>query len=462
MKNYVIFVKMNILKNMEMKKIILLAGAVTAVLSCGTQKKNSVSVIPGPEVESAAVSAADVADKAEVAPSPGPGKVIRRDYGGHEGFALKLLSKANLNPDENVTVSPFSAGMALSMLKEGAEGETRLELAEAMNLVPFSEGPAYGVPEYDGRGQDLHQAERAERLAQAKEHNRESEVELRIANSVWADDGIAVRPEFRGLLEKSYDAQFFTKDFASRGTVDEINAWCSEKTAGKIPSIVDNISPDQKMFLLNALYFKAPWKDRFAQSATVKDTFHGLKGDTSVDFMHITKNFGYCEEGGCKVVVLPYRGDAYAMVVALPADGMDVNTMLDYVDFRMFRKVMSLVRNDMDVELSLPKFKVEADMVLNDVLKTMGVKKAFTANAEFNGMTDARVAVDEVRQKCYVAVDEQGSEAAAVTSIGIKLTSMPMHRDRVEMVVDRPFLFAILNLATNEILFEGKIANIDE
>lgn len=429
-----------------MKRICLLAAAVLAA-SCGTQKKNNVTV--------------NKDDNTVVAENVTAAETVRRsDAGGHEAFALELLAKANAVSDENVIVSPFSAGMALSMLAEGAEGETRDEIMSALRHKVFSEGPAYGVSQYDGENPSAE--EDAKALADAKTYAREAGCELNSANSVWASDDFKVKDGFRSALAEKYSAEYFGRDFSSPKTVGEINSWCSDKTNGRIPSIIDEITPDQKLFLINALYFKAAWHHPFSAHATAKDVFHGMKGDKNIEFMHLTEELGYYGDENLQVAVLPYSGCSVGMVVVLPAEGSDVNALVSALDYGMLREGMSSMDYRKKIELTLPKFKVESDMVLNSTLKAMGVEKVFDGRAELGGITDAGVAVDEVRQKCYVAVDEKGSEAAAVTSIGVKLTSMPFPQEPVVMKVDRPFLFAIMNLETNEILFEGKIANINE
>lgn len=423
-----------------MKKVWLLTAALIAA-SCGTQKKNNVTVNKDNTVISESVPSVETE---------------RAHYvGGHEAFALELLAKANVARDENVIVSPFSAGMALSMLAEGAEGGTREEIMAALRDIPFSEGTAYGVQA--GNPSDMEKA-----LSDAKAYAGEAGMELNSANSVWASDGFKVKEGFRSALASKYSAEYFGRDFSSPHTVDEINSWCSGKTNGKIPSIIEEISPEQKLFLINALYFKAAWSHPFPSHVTAKDVFHGMKEDRSIDFMHITEEFGYYGDDALQAVVLPYSGGSLGMVVVLPAKGADINAFISSLDYRMLREGMSSMDYGKKVELTLPKFKVESDMVLNSTLKAMGVDRVFDARAELGGITDAGVAVDQVRQKCYVSVDEKGSEAAAVTSIGVRLTAMPFPQEPVVMNVDRPFLFAIMNLETNEILFEGKIANIHE
>lgn len=440
-------------------------AAAIALVSCGTQKKTNITATDAVREGQSTTEEKIVAEKAEEGSGVSmisSSEVRRHDYGGHEAFSLELLEKVNVNPAANVAVSPFSAGMALTMLAQGAYGQTWDEILAALRYDAYSEGPAYGVPGYLGPGEGLSREDIPGEISRAKQYAQQCGISLNSANSVWVSDGISVKDGFKTVLENDFGAQFFGRDFSSAKTVEEINAWCSDHTAGKIPSIIDEINPMQKLLLLNALYFKAPWLHQFKESATSKDVFHGLGGDTKVDFMHQTENFGYYEALGHQVAILPYQGGTHGMVIVLPSKDTDVNDLISSLDYKLVRRTLSLVDYRKRVELSLPKFKMETDMLLNGTLREMGVKKVFDQDADFSRMSDAPLAVDEVRQKCYLAVDEQGSEAAAVTSVSMRLTAMPNPADTVVMKVDRPFLFAIISFNTNEILFEGKIVTINE
>ena len=251
------------------------------------------------------------------------------------------------------------------------------------------------------------------------------------------------------------------RDFSDNGTVKEINKWCSNKTAGRIPQIIDEISPDQVMFLLNALYFKSSWASAFDKKNTFDAEFHGENGDDKVPFMHQTEIFTYGEVDGNQYVVLPYKSDEYRMVICLPSENAEISTLLGELDADTFRNAV-FSRRTSKVALSLPKFRVNTALTLNGILRALGVQMAFTGTADFSGITGSSVAVDEVRQKCFVEVSEEGTEAAAVTSIGVRFTSV-MPEDRpVVMNVNRPFVFAIVDSETADILFAGKIGTIEK
>lgn len=420
-----------------MKKIVLILSATAFALclsGCGTQKR-AVSQTSG-EKDSATVavdpkSAAMTLKDTVMTPPPSADEFY---WNGHINFGISLLSAMlkNASSGENVVVSPLSAGTALSMLAEGAMGSTREELEKAFNYTSYFA--------YDNKPSD--------------------DYIISSANSIWMKNGSDVREGYRKILKDVYSAGIYERDFTSRATVDEINKWCSDNTSGRIPEIVDAIGDDMVMFILNALYFKAPWEYQFDTEQTYPEVFHSPSGDTSTEFMHMSEEFAFGQAKGCKYVILPYKSNDYYMIVALPEPGTDYRQLVSSLSAEDLKKAV----NDADfgkVVLSMPKFKVETTAVLNGALKSMGLRSIFSPDADFSIMTPSKVQVDEVKQKCFLEVNEEGAEAAAVTSIGVRLTSMAPSREFV-MKVDRPFLFAICNTETNDILFAGRISNIQK
>lgn len=353
--------------------------------------------------------------------------------GSRTDFALTFFRNAVSaeDADANVLVSPFSAGTALSMLAEGADGSTRDELMTALGGKTFS-------------GDIL---------------LPDSLADVRAANSAWLCSGFEVKDAYRNMLETSYSAWIQTKDFSDPFTKDAINAWCSDNTEGRIPEIVDEISPDMVMFLINALYFKASWLHEFDGADTVDEVFHGSAGDNEVPMMNTSGRFRYAEYDGAQLIELPYKGRKYSMLVALPAEGVAMDKAVSCLSASAYETALDALEYR-KVVLSLPKFKFDTDMLLNSVLMRMGVRKAFDTDAEFSGITDTPVAVNQVRQKCFVEVNESGTEAAAVTSIGLRVTSASPVDIPVVMTVDRPFLFAIVDTAGDNILFAGRVMNL--
>ena len=351
--------------------------------------------------------------------------------GSQTGFALSFFKNAvaSVSSTENVVVSPYSTGVALSMLEAGAEGQTKVELDNALNGSYF----------------------KAEDLGDGKD------VTVQSSSSVWISDDFSVRNRYVSLLEKDFDAFVTTQNFADPATAQAINNWCSEHTSGKIDQIIDRIGPDMVMVLVNALYFNAPWADAFDETAVNETVFHGRSGDTSVRMMARRATFNYAEYQGAKMIEIPYAGGSYAMYVILPPAGMSPESILPYISESLYRSAMSMLQPK-EVALNMPQFRMETSLVLNKTLERMGVTTAFSSAADFKGISVmGPLKLDVIKQKCYIDVNTKGTEAAAVTGAQIRMTSV---RPVVSMNVDRPFLFVIADVENKMPLFAGKIVNI--
>ena len=351
--------------------------------------------------------------------------------GSQTGFALSFFKNAvaSVSSTENVVVSPYSTGVALSMLEAGAEGQTKVELDNALNGSYF----------------------KAEDLGDGKD------VTVQSSSSVWISDDFSVRNRYVSLLEKDFDAFVTTQNFADPATAQAINNWCSEHTSGKIDQIIDRIGPDMVMVLVNALYFNAPWAAAFDETAVNEAVFHGRSGDTSVRMMARRATFNYAEYQGAKMIEIPYAGGSYAMYVILPPAGMSPESILPYISESLYRSAMSMLQPK-EVALNMPQFRMETSLVLNKTLERMGVTTAFSSAADFKGISVmGPLRLDVIKQKCYIDVNTKGTEAAAVTGAQIRMTSV---RPVVSMNVDRPFLFVIADVENKMPLFAGKIVNI--
>ena len=347
-----------------------------------------------------------------------------------KGFALSFFKNVVAASDagENLIVSPYSAGVALSMVAEGAEGQTREEFDNVLNGCLFK----------------------------AVDLGSNDTVTVKSANSVWVTDNFSVRNRFVDLMEKDFQAEVVNLNFADPATVRAINNWCSEHTEGKITEIVDQLSPSNVMLLLNALYFNAPWAEAFPQENTRSEVFHALDGDMQVQMMSKTDRLNYAEYQGAQMVEIPYAGERYSMYVVLPPAGMNLDKVISYVNEGLYDQAMSMM-NTAKVRLAMPKFKLETTMILNKTLQNMGIRSAFTSAANFKGIAEmGPLVLDQVKQKCYIDVSEKGTEAAAVTSVGVRLTSARPETN-VTMTVDRPYIFFIADRTNDNILFAGKI-----
>lgn len=352
--------------------------------------------------------------------------------GSRTDFALSFFKavSSSAKPGENVVASPYSAGVALSMLTEGAAGQTKVELDNALNGCLF-------MPEPMGDSET---------------------VTVKSANSIWISDNFSVRNRFLAHMEDDFKADVEVMDFANPATLQSMNTWCADNTDGKITKIKDSLSPNNVMILANALYFKASWENQFDPKATQEETFHGRSGDTEVKMMYRKGAYEYMEYQGCQMIKLPYLDSGYAMYVVLPPAGMDPETVLPYIGESVYNMAMGMLKPE-QVRFSMPKVRLETSMNLNKTLGKMGVKTAFSGAADFKEISvSGPLVLDEVAQNCYIDITESGTEAAAVTSAAISLTSLRPQENVKTMKVDRPYIFFIAD--SENILFTGKILNL--
>lgn len=338
---------------------------------------------------------------------------------------------ANTDKNENLVISPYSAGVALSMLAEGAEGQTKEEFNAALNSCIF-------------KAEDLGSSDT---------------VVVKSANSLWVDDNFSIRNRYLFLLQKDFDALATVLNFSDPSTVQAINNWCSEHTNGKIKDIIDRLSPGSVMVLANALYFNAPWLNPFEKNLTAKATFNGSVCQSEVDMMFRRGHMNYAEYQGCQLVELPYEGGRYSMFVLLPAQGMDVNDIVGYLNEDLYNEAIKALAPK-EVLLKMPKAKLETSLLLNQTLASMGIKSAFTSAADFKGIAEmGPLVLDQVKQKCYVDISESGTEAAAVTVAQVRMTSV-RPSSFVTMTVDRPYLFFIVDKQNSNVMFAGRVMNL--
>lgn len=351
--------------------------------------------------------------------------------GSKVAYAISFIKNvaANVDKDENVVVSPYSAGVALSMLSEGTAGVTKEELRCALNDCLF----------------------KSEELA------GNDSVIVNSANSVWMHDNFKFKDAYMSVLQQDYNAVANSVNFSDPQTVKQINSWCAEHTDDKITDIIDRLGPGVVMILANALYFNAPWQDSFDEALTSKSVFNGSIKQSEVDMMYRKAVMNYAEFMGCQLVQLSYKGERYSMYVLLPPVGMDLLQTFEYLNEGAYRSALESL-TPKEVLLRMPKAKLETSIILNETLKDMGVKSAFTSDADFSGMADGgNLVLDQVKQKCFVEISEHGTEAAAVTVAQVKLTSARVP-DFKTMTVNRPYIFFIAD--SQNIMFVGKVMNL--
>lgn len=257
-------------------------------------------------------------------------------------------------------------------------------------------------------------------------------------------------------MDSSFESEIAALDFSQPSALETINGWASDKTNGKIPKVLDAIDPSAVMFLMNALYFKGTWTYQFDPGQTASVPFYLKNGSVvNVDMMRsLFTGIKIVYDTSAIVIELPYGRQNFSMVIILPDNSLqEYLPGFDNTDWSNFTAGLDAITEPGEAEIILPKFKFDYEKYLNDQLKSLGMLDAFDCYlADLSGISDADICVDFVKQNTYVDVNEEGTEAAAVTTIGIKEVSMPP-----EFKVDKPFIFAIRERMTNTLLFIGKV-----
>ena len=278
-----------------------------------------------------------------------------------------------------------------------------------------------------------------------------------IANNIYMNKDYELKPDFISKAKTFYDATPETRDFADGKTRDVINKWGSDHTEGMIPEVLtgDEFDPNAVSYLLNALYFKGAWAEKFDKGNTKNELFHGYNGDTQVPMMHQEHEFSYRESDDCQALCLPYGNNAYSMTILLPKEGKTVSDVLSTLTAETWLQYQWMGNAIVDVRL--PRFESKTEVNLNNVMSALGMPKAFTDFAEFPDFCNVSTCIGLMKQVAKIKLNEEGTEAAAVTVIGIKMTALdPGEPQHVEFHATRPFLYVISEKSTGAIFFIGQ------
>lgn len=357
-------------------------------------------------------------------------------------FAFDLVREVDRADDSgNVFLSPVSASMALGMAMNGARGETFDEMRETLGYDTLE------LQQINGSYRDLM------RLLVQLDPN----VDMRVANSLWYQQGFPFEESFFQVAREYFSAQVEPVRMVQDDVVT-INDWVKNATGGRIPTIVEQISADEVMFLINAVYFKGVWTKPFDPSMTREEPFHLEGGGTRmVPMMKASGTQRYTRGDTYVAVDLPYGNKAFSATFVLPTEGRSVDELVASLDDQQWSELVSGLQESR-LDLAVPRFRLEYEQELSEPLQAMGMQRAFVPNgANFSGMSASHgeeLYLSSVLQKTFVEVNEEGTEAAAATSVGVSVTSLPP-----TMRIDRPFLFAIRENFSGAILFIGKIVD---
>ena len=370
---------------------------------------------------------------------------------GNSAFAFELY-QAIREEEGNLFYSPYSISVALAMTYAGASGETAQQMADTLHFLLGQDKlhPAFNWLD----------AELAKRGEGAEGKDGEG-FRLNIVNAIWGQKDYEFLTDFLDVLAENYGAglrilDFITETEKSRLT---INDWVSDQTEGRIEDLIPQGAIDAltRLVLTNAIYFNAAWENPFDKKMTADGPFYLLDGgQVIVPMMKQTESFSYTEGEGYQAVELLYDGDEISMVILLPEAGQ----FEAFAEGLQAQQVDAIINDlqDTRVTLTMPRFEFDSEFSLKDTLAGMGMPIAFSGDADFSGMTgNQELSISDVVHKAFVAVDEAGTEAAAATSVIIKLTAVP--EPPVEVTIDRPFIFLIRDIETGAILFIGRVMN---
>ncbi len=358
-------------------------------------------------------------------------------------FAVELFKRSvKQSGTDNVLISPLSVQLALAMTANGAKGETKTEFEEVFGMDTDT------LDQYLGGYLDTLPSQ------------------LKSANSIWFYDdesSLKIEPDFISRNVSYYDAEIFSAKF-DHSTADDINGWVKDKTDGKIDRIVENISAESLMYLINAIYFKSKWETPY-KSENVKDRSFTAQNGTSRDVMMMySDDPRYIVDPGKAVgFIKDYKGGKMSFVALLPNENTDIDSYIASLDADGILDAVSSP-SDIDIETGLPKFEGEYAVSMNDILKDMGSNTAFNAlEADFSGIGSSDIGniyIGNVFHKTYISLDERGTEAAAATKVEMKAGAAIDNTKYV--ILDRPFVYMIIDNSTNIPIFIGTVKDITE
>lgn len=423
-----------------MKRLLILLMTMLLLTACGA-------------VEAPATGASELV-RASVARDESP-EVSPATVGdlaqGNNRFAFDFYHQVAGQSSENLIYSPYSISLAFSMVYAGASGETAEQMAEVFHYLPQeAQHPAFNALD-----RQIAAVGEAGTVPEGGEP-----FQLNVANAVWTQTGYPFRDAYLELLARQYGAGVRTVDFAEDldATVEAINEWTYDATEGRIEKLAPplSVTPLTRLVLANAIYFKASWLFPFDEASTAEGGFTLLDGsNVTVPLMHqAAARVPYAEGDAYQAVRLPYAGGAVDMLVILPTEGE-----FEVVEAQLGGELLQAVQGRAevhDVDLTLPRFEFDTTLQLVELLQSLGLTTPFGDEADFSGMTEnSSLFIADAVHKGTITVDEEGTEAAAVTGVAMEVSEYP----RAEVSVTRPFLFAIIERESGTILFLGRVLN---
>jgi serpin B len=361
-------------------------------------------------------------------------------------FGLEVFQNIRKNSEEeNIMISPLSISVAFAMAYNGADSDTKTEMENALKL----------------NGLTTEQINEAYKMLIKGLQSLDNDVVFEIANAIFYAEGFSVKPDFLNINKNIYDAEVEKLNFNSASSVQHINNWVANKTHDKIKQIINQLSPLDRMVLVNAIYFNGIWTNKFDENGTHELGFSKKDGtNIEVPMMKKEEQLEYSENSLFSSIKMPYGNGQYNMVVFLPDYEKSTQDVIRELSSENWKEWMNNYEINNQVVVTMPRFKFAFETKLNKVLVEMGMEKAFQPNvADFSKMSEEDLFISSALHKSFIDVNENGTEAAAVTAITISTTSIGVEPPKTYFTVNRPFIFAITEKDSNAILFIGEVQN---
>ena len=360
-------------------------------------------------------------------------------------FSFNLFKEVAKDKDyRNVFLSPLSALIANCMLANGAGGETYDQIITTIGY----EG--YSLEDINGTYQTV-----VKGLSSV-----DTSTKLGLANSLWLSKNYFVYDKYKKSVVENYGGYVGELDFSSNNSLNDINKWVSQKTGGNVSNILDDFSSDIKVIIANALYFKGKWKEKFNSEQTRRGEFKALDGSTvDKSFMYTSTKllYGESEDGLIRMCEIPYGNGAFVLDIIVPEESVDFRGFIDSLSGEEWSSLFTY-KNTHEVNLYLPKFKIESDLNLNNYLVSLGMNLPYElGKADFTRLSNIPLVINETRQKAIIEVDENGTTAASSTYLKGDWNLLPGPGDVIQFRADHSFMFIIREITSNTVIFIGTL-----
>ena len=427
--------KINIKKTISL----MLAVSVVALAGC-SQVPNSSNITPSNDVYSSSQPNESLPTDPE---NSIPYTMNDKFRNSQLDFSVKMFKTAAASDKgKNLLVSPLSANIALSMTANGASGNTLNEMQSVLNneiSINDSNNEFKNYLSY---------------LSSTKE--------LNYANSIWLKNDFSVNKEFLDINKNYFSSDVFSEPFDA-ATIKKINDWASEKTNGMIDNAIDDMSPAAIMYLINALSFDAKWENPYENPKDIsRQIFTSYSKKEKTIEMMCSDEYEYIETKDATGFAKKYDGGKYSFIAVLPNQDVDIYAYVSSLSKENINEIITK-KSNVEVKTFLPKFEYDYDAVLNSTLKAIGINDAFNSNADFSNMVESKknmgIFISEVLQKTHISVDTEGTKAAAITSVEMSKSAMPLD-DPKTVKLDRPFVYMIVDNQNNMPVFIGTVVEL--